>query len=280
MEDGGIRCYMAVYAGIWRYMEVYAGIWRYMKVYGDMYIYVYASIWKYMEVYDGIWRCPGRCVSGAFEVRTAAVVELWGVPGAPAGALAAAGELMPSELYHQGGIRINLVKLRVNNYVPGTMTLYQLIYVRQFVNQNRFSDLFCIHVECQKLFLVLADRFEQWNVSVFGGHGVHDFLGRFGRTTEPRILCCHLSFTHSPCLAICVPFMILVISKTVRKSKHTISKTIIWAQSWICVEIKDLDLHIFEIISKSMDLDLQIKDFDVQIYDFWNNLKNLEVQTR
>ena len=90
-------------------------------------------------------------------------------------------------------------------------------------------------------------------------------------------------------MAICVPVIILVTSKTVRKSKYTISKTIIWGQSWICVEIQELDLHIFEIISKIQDLDFQIseivsnimyldvqivdsliqlKDFDVQIYDF------------
>ena len=90
-------------------------------------------------------------------------------------------------------------------------------------------------------------------------------------------------------MAICVPVTILVIVKTVRKSQNTISKTIIWGQSWICVEIQDLDLHIFEIISKIMnldfhifqiiskiidldvqiiDLDVQIKDLDVQIYDF------------
>ena len=105
-----------------------------------------------------------------------------------------------------------------------------------------------------------------------------------------------------PRLAICVPLIIQVISKTVRKRKYTISKTIIWAQSWICVEIKDFDLYIFEIIPEIMDLDVQIidvdgipnhgfgvqiidlefqiKGLDLQIYDFLNNLKNLEVQIR
>ena len=108
-------------------------------------------------------------------------------------------------------------------------------------------------------------------------------------------------------LAICVPLVILVISKTVRKNEYTTSKTIIWAQSRICVEIQDLDLQIFEIISKIQDLDLhtleiisKIQDFDlhtfesisdtqdldfhifeiiskvwdleVRIFDFWNNL--------
>ena len=36
-------------------------------------------------------------------------------------------------------------------------------------------------------------------------------------------------------------------------------------------KIIDLDVQI-------IDLELQIKDWDVQIYVFWNNLKNLEVQ--
>ena len=45
--------------------------------------------------------------------------------------------------------------------------------------------------------------------------------------------------------------------------------------------LPDLDLHIFEIISKIIDLDVQILDFDfqindlnVQIYGFWKYLKN------
>ena len=46
---------------------------------------VYGGIWKYMEVYDGIWRYGG--VASAL------------------GALAA-DELMPSELYLQGGMRM------------------------------------------------------------------------------------------------------------------------------------------------------------------------------
>ena len=51
---------------IWRYMRVYEGICRYTKVYG--------GILKYMGIYGG-------------------------------GCGAAAGELMPSELYHKGGMR-------------------------------------------------------------------------------------------------------------------------------------------------------------------------------
>ena len=34
----------------------------------------------------------------------------------------------------------------------------------------------------------------------------------------------------------------------------------IWSQSWIYVEIQDLDIHIFENISKNIDLDLMIFD--------------------
>ena len=68
--------------------------------------------------------------------------------------------------------------------------------------------------------------------------------------------------TYSTQVVICVPLIVLVISKTVRKSKYTISKTRIWPQSWICLEIQDLDLHIVEICSKIIDLDLQIfKDY-------------------
>ena len=91
----------------------------------------------------------------------------------------------------------------------------------------------------------------------------------------------------------------LVISKTCRKSKYTISKTIIGSQSWSCVEIQDLDLHIFkttlkvhyldlhifENISRIQDLDPQIfqiikkhQDLDVHIYDFWNNLEKYNDQ--
>ena len=66
-------------------------------------------------------------------------------------------------------------------------------------------------------------------------------------------------------LAICVPVIILVISKTVCKSKYTTCKTIIWVRSWICVEIKDLNLHSFENISKFQDLDLHI------FLDYFNN---------
>ena len=48
-------------------------------------------------------------------------------------------------------------------------------------------------------------------------------------------------------LAICVPLIILVISKKLRKRKYTISKTISCAQSWICVEIQDVDFMCVEI---------------------------------
>ena len=71
-------------------------------------------------------------------------------------------------------------------------------------------------------------------------------------------------------MAICVPAIGLVISKTVRKSKYTNPKTIIWTQSWICAEIQDLDLHIFEIILKIMDSDAQVIDVESQIMDFQN----------
>ena len=54
-------------------MEVYKCIRGYMKL--------YESIRLYMDIYDGTWKRPGRCVSGAFEVRTAVVVG-GGAPGA------------------------------------------------------------------------------------------------------------------------------------------------------------------------------------------------------
>ena len=48
--------------------------------------------------------------------------------------------------------------------------------------------------------------------------------------------------------------------------------------------LPDLDLQIFQIISKIIDLDVEIldlefriNDLNMQIYDFWNNLKNMEV---
>ena len=50
-----------------------------------------------MEVYEGIWRYMGGGGCGGAVVR-------WCAGGG--GALAAAGELMLSELYHQGGMRI------------------------------------------------------------------------------------------------------------------------------------------------------------------------------
>ena len=85
-------------------------------------------------------------------------------------------------------------------------------------------------------------------------------------------------------VAICVPLIILVISKTARKS-YTISKTIIWTQSWICVEIHNLDLHIFEILSKIMHLDLlifenisKIIDLDIQILDLELQIDKLNDQ--
>ena len=60
-----------------------------------MYLEVYVSIWRYMKVYDGIWRYMGvrrvRCAGGGC--------------GAPAAASESMPS-MPSELYHQGGMRI------------------------------------------------------------------------------------------------------------------------------------------------------------------------------
>ena len=64
---------MQLYGGIWMYMMVYGGICGYMKV--------YECISGYMGSYGRIWSCLGRCVSGAFEVRTAAVAA-GGAPGA------------------------------------------------------------------------------------------------------------------------------------------------------------------------------------------------------
>ena len=57
-------------------MRVYEGLLRYMKVHGGICEYIYI----YMKVYAGMWSALG--------------------------APAAAGELMPSELYHQGGMRM------------------------------------------------------------------------------------------------------------------------------------------------------------------------------
>ena len=100
-------------------------------------------------------------------------------------------------------------------------------------------------------------------------------------------------------LASCVPLIILVISKSVHKNKYTVSKTIIWVQSWICIEIHDLDLHTFENISKLHDLDLhsfdhvsknldldliffenisKIQNVDVHIFEIISNINNLDVQ--
>ena len=74
--------------------------------------------------------------------------------------------------------------------------------------------------------------------------------------------------------------MTLVISKTFRKSKYTISKTITWAQSWICVEIQDFDLHIFEITSKIIDLDHKIFEIISKIIDLKIRIIDLELQTQ
>ena len=79
-------------------------------------------------------------------------------------------------------------------------------------------------------------------------------------------------------MAICVPFIFLVIAKIVRKSKYIISKIINWVQSWICVEIQALDLHIFEIISKINDLDLQIFEMLPKIIDLDIQIIDLEFQ--
>jgi hypothetical protein len=54
-------------------------------------------------------------------------------------------------------------------------------------------------------------------------------------------------------LVICVPVIFLVVSKIGRKSKYTISKTIRWTRSWICIAILDLDIHLFETKSKNRD---------------------------
>ena len=72
-------------SGIWRYVGVYGGICRFMEVHG--------GIWRYIGVYGGAWRyvrCVGGCGGGC------------GGGGVGGGG----GELMPSELYHQGGMRI------------------------------------------------------------------------------------------------------------------------------------------------------------------------------
>ena len=60
------------------YYWIFNCIWWYLEVYG--------GIWRCMEVYDGIWRYSAQ--------------------GAPVAGAPAAGELMLSELYHQGGMRI------------------------------------------------------------------------------------------------------------------------------------------------------------------------------
>ena len=53
-----------------------------------------------------------------------------------------------------------------------------------------------------------------------------------------------------------------------------------WAQSWICVEIQYLDLHVFEIISKIMDLDIQVIDLEVQLMDLGVQIIDLELTQR
>ena len=53
-------------------------------------------------------------------------------------------------------------------------------------------------------------------------------------------------------VGICVPLRIMVFSKTCWTSKYTISKTIPWSQSWICLEVKDLDFMFLEISQKPM----------------------------
>ena len=54
------------------------------------YMMVYEGVWGYVEIYEGIWRYMG--------VRRARCAD------AP---VAAAVEVTPSELYHQGGMRIS-----------------------------------------------------------------------------------------------------------------------------------------------------------------------------
>ena len=65
-------------------MWIYGGLWKYMKV--------YASIWKYVQVYGGVL---GSCGLGIVTGVTAA---------------AAGDELMPSELYDQGGMRTENIR--------------------------------------------------------------------------------------------------------------------------------------------------------------------------
>ena len=113
----------------------------------------------------------------------------------------------------------------------------------------------------------------------------------FARVAYDRQAC------HAFQLAMCVPLVFLVILKTVRKSKYSISKTIIWAQSWICVEMQDFDLiclrifkkmqdfdlHIFEIISEIHDLDLHIfryfkhQGFDLQFFENISKIQDLDL---
>ena len=52
-------------------------------------------------------------------------------------------------------------------------------------------------------------------------------------------------------LGIFVPLIIMVFSKTLYTNKYTVSKTIILTQSWICVEIKILDIILLKIFQNS-----------------------------
>ena len=51
-------------------------------------------------------------------------------------------------------------------------------------------------------------------------------------------------------------------------------------QSWIYIEIQELNLHIFEIIWKIIDLDLQIFDIISTIIDLNLQIFDLEIQIK
>ena len=74
---------------------------------------VYGGISMYVKVYGGIWK------------------YMWGAPGTDA---SAAGELIPSELYHQGGMRISLIPTD-----PFTAIQYWEYAIIQY--NSRFSKL-------------------------------------------------------------------------------------------------------------------------------------------
>ena len=85
---------------------------------------VYGGVCKYIEVYGGIWRYEGA-------------------PGAPGAGAPAAGELMPSELYHQGGMRIGdytfiyLTYLHIPSY---TCIYFKICNIRNMRANLRFKN--------------------------------------------------------------------------------------------------------------------------------------------